>query len=356
MQVTSFTAMTRVLVCMLMSLSCVSQDIHFSQFYMTSLSQNPAMAGYNHDVQAIINYKTQWQSVPTPYKTGAGSFDMKFKKQKASKSFWAGGINFFSDKAGDAQMSTMQANLSLAYHVKVSQYSTFGGGLQAGFAQRSINSSSLQWGNQFDGMNYNGGLATGESSLAAARAYLDCGGGVLWNYNNTSSEKKVAGASDLKITLGASAFHFNQPKYSFYQSSNERLNMKFAVNGTAIISLKNTNIALAPGFFYYRQGGTQEIYAGGMVKYKLGMDSKYTGLQKGAAVSFGGFLRAKDAVIATMLFEYSQYAIGLSYDVNTSPLRTASNGRGGFEISLRFVNPNPFLYKGRGGDRPFGSK
>lgn len=107
-------------------------------------------------------------------------------------------------------------------------------------------------------------------------------------------------------------------------------------------------MALAPGFFYYRQGAVQEIYAGGMIRYKLKQDSKYTGLQKGAAISVGGFIRARDALVATMLFEYSQYAIGLSYDVNTSLLRTASNGRGGFEISLRFVNPNPFLYKGRG--------
>jgi len=340
--------------CMLISLTGLGQDIHFSQFYMTSLSQNPAMAGYNHDIQAILNYKTQWQSVPAAYKTAAGSFDMKVNKRKASKGFLGAGLNFFSDKAGSAQMSTMQANFSLAYHARVARYATLGGGIQAGFAQRSINSSSLQWGNQFDGMDYDAGLATGETGGAASRAFVDCGAGILWNYNNTSTEKNVAGTSDLKVTFGASVFHLNQPKYSFYQSSNEKLNMKYVAHGTAIVSLKGSSIAIAPGFFYYRQGGAQEIYAGGMLKYKLGMDSKYTGLQKGAAVSFGGFVRARDAIIATTLIEYSQFAIGLSYDVNTSLLRTASNGRGGFEISLRFVNPNPFLYKGH--DRPYGSK
>ncbi len=341
-------------VCLLGSVVAVGQDIHFSQFYMTSLSQNPAMAGYNHDIQAILNYKTQWQSVPAPYKTAAGSFDMKLNKRKASKGFLCGGLNFFSDKAGSARMSTMQANFSLAYHVRLAKFSTLGGGLQGGFAQRSLNTSTLQWGNQFDGMNYDAGLATGEMPILASRSFADCGAGILWNYNNNSSEKNVAGPSDMKITFGLSAFHLNRPKYSFYQSGNEKLYIKYVAHGTAIVSLKGTNIALAPGFFYYRQGGAQEIYAGGMIKYKLGMDSKYTGLQKGAAVSFGGFARAKDAFIGTMLLEYSQFALGLSYDVNISPLRTATNGRGGFEISLRFVNPNPFLYKSH--DRPFGSK
>lgn len=343
-----FTLRLCTFVFVLLNLSSLGQDIHFSQFYMTSLSQNPAMAGYNHDFQALLNYKTQWQSVPSPYKTMAGSFDAKFKKEKVTKGFWAGGINFFNDKAGDARMNTMQANLSLAYHVHMSRYSTFGGGLQAGFAQRSINSANLQWGNQFDGMNYNPSFSTGETGIPMARAYVDCGAGVLWNYNNTSTERNVAGNSDLKITLGASAFHLNQPKYSFYQTNAERLDMKFVVHGNALVSLKNTNIGIAPGFFYYRQGGTQEIYAGGMLRYKLGQDSKYTGIQKGASISLGGYWRTKDAVIATLLFEYSQYAIGFSYDVNTSYLRTASSGRGGFEISLRYVNPNPFLYKSKG--------
>lgn len=328
--------------------SLFAQDIHFSQFYMTSLSQNPAMAGYSHDFQGILNYKTQWQSVPSPYKTMAGSFDTKFKKQKVTKGFWAGGLNFFSDKAGDSRMSTMQANLSAAYHVHFSRFSTLGGGLQAGFAQRSINATSLQWGNQFDGMDYNPTFSTGETGVPLARAYLDFGAGVLWNYNNNSTERNVTGNSDLKITLGASVFHLNTPKYSFYQVNSEKLNMKYVAHGNALVSLKNTNIGIAPGFFYYRQGPVQEIYFGSMVRYKLRQDSKYTGLQKGASISLGGYWRAKDAVVATMLFEYSQYAIGFSYDVNTSKLRTVSNGRGGFEISLRYVNPNPFLYKSKG--------
>jgi len=332
----------------LLIFSAKGQDIHFSQFYMTSLTQNPAMAGYSHDLQAILNYKSQWQSIPSPYKTAAGSFDMKLNKKKAGKGFWAGGANFFSDKAGDGQMGTVQSNLSLAYHVRTARYATFGGGLQAGFVQRSINASALQWGNQYDGQVYNPTLPTGESAGMMSRSYLDLGAGILYNYNNTAGEKNVTDNHDLKVNLGASVFHINQPRYSFYQNSNEKLNIKYVAHGTALVSLKNSNVAFAPGFFYYRQGATQEIYAGSMVRYKLRQDSKYTGLQKGAAISVGGFLRARDALVATMLFEYSQYAIGLSYDVNTSRLRTASSGRGGFEISLRFVNPNPFLYKSRG--------
>jgi type IX secretion system PorP/SprF family membrane protein len=324
-----------------------AQDIHFSQFYMAPLTQNPALAGYNHDYQAILIYKTQWQSVPSPYKTSAGSFDMKLGKKKANKGFLATGVNFLSDKAGDSQMGTTMADLSLVYHVRVSRYGTLGGGLQGGFVQRTINTSAMQWGNQFDGVKYNSALESGETAGSINKTYADFGGGVLWNYNNTAGEKNVTDNHDLKVNIGASAFHLNRPKYSFY-GGNERLDIKYVVHGSALISRKNSNIAYNPGFMFYRQGAVQEIYAGGLIRYKLNQDSKYTGLHKGAAISFGGFVRAKDAAVAAMLFEYSHYAVGFSYDINTSPLRTASNARGGFEISLRFVNPNPFLYKGRG--------
>lgn len=325
----------------------ISQDIHFSQFFMAPLSQNPALAGYNHDYQVILNYKTQWQSVSAPYKTMAGSFDMRLGKKKANKGFWAAGVNLFNDEAGDGQLKTMQGNLSVAYHVRLSRYSTLGLGPQAGFVQRSISASAYQWGSQYNGQKYDPTVISGEMNGTILKTFADFGGGMLYNYNNTSGERNVTDNHELKAHIGVAAFHLTQPNYSFYDTK-DKLNIKYVAHGGALWSKKNSNVAYNPGFMYYRQGNLQEIFAGGMIRYKLNQDSKYTGLQKGAALSIGGYMRARDAFIASMLFEYSSYAIGFSYDVNTSALRVASNMRGGFEISIRYVNPNPFLYRGHG--------
>jgi hypothetical protein len=70
--------------------------------------------------------------------------------------------------------------------------------------------------------------------------------------------------------------------------------------------------------------------------------SKYTKNKKPAAFSIGGYYRMEDAFIAVAKFEYSNYSIGFSYDVNLSKLRTVSKARGGFEISLRFISPSAF--------------
>ncbi|HEV7229738.1 MAG TPA: PorP/SprF family type IX secretion system membrane protein [Bacteroidia bacterium] len=319
-----------------------AQDVHFSQFYMSPLTQNPGLTGAVYDLQAILNYKNQWQSVGAPYTTYAFSYDMRLTNRKHKKGFWAAGINAYSDRSGDARIGLTQANLSAAYHVHLDEYNTLGAGLQGGFAQRSIGYGALQWGNQFNGSNYDPGMPSLEPVSNAAFTYLDMGGGVVWNYNNTSGSKNVTDNHDLKITLGASVFHPNQPRYSYYNDG-DRLYMKAVFHGNALISIPSTSLALAPGFMYYRQGNTQELYAGALIRYKIRQDSKYTGFEKGAAISAGAYYRAQDAVAAMVLLEYANYSIGMSYDLNTSSLRSASSLRGGLEISLRFVTPNPFL-------------
>jgi hypothetical protein len=115
------------------------------------------------------------------------------------------------------------------------------------------------------------------------------------------------------------------------------------VHGDAVLSFPGTSLALVPGFMITRQGNVQEIVAGSMLRYKLRQESKFTGFEKGAAISLGGYYRVGDGIATTMLLEYANYAIGFSYDLNTSGLKTASMIRGGMEVTLRFVTPNPFL-------------
>jgi len=316
-----------------------AQDIHFSQFYMSPLTMNPSLAGAEHDLQAVLNYKSQWQSVTNPYKTMGCSFDMRVKNSDAG--ILAAGANFFSDKAGDAAMGTTEGGLSLAYHARMNTYHTLGGGLQAGFAQRKIRYDALQWGNQYDGTSFNSAISSGEAAGMPSFTRMDLSCGITWNYNNTSGRKSVTNNHDQRFTLGLAAFHLNRPNYSFYGGS-EKLFIRYVAHGKALISVPNSNVAFAPGFMYTRQGPAQEIYAGSLVRFLIGQDSKYTGFKQGAAVSFGGFLRAQDAVAAVVLLEFANYAMGFSYDINTSKLKTSSNARGGFEVSLRFVTPNPF--------------
>jgi hypothetical protein len=43
-----------------------------------------------------------------------------------------------------------------------------------------------------------------------------------------------------------------------------------------------------------------------------------------------------DAFILSTRFDYENFALGFSYDINTSSLNTATDGNGGFELSLQY--------------------
>ena len=54
-----------------------SQDIHYSQFYSSPLTLNPALTGVNDCTYRIAAmYRNQWQSVTDPYQTPSISFDI----------------------------------------------------------------------------------------------------------------------------------------------------------------------------------------------------------------------------------------------------------------------------------------
>lgn len=322
----------------LVNVSAVAQDIHFSQFDETQLQLDPADAGVQHDVRIVTNYKNQWQSVGSPYKTFALAGDVRLLRDK--KHHLGLGLDLFSDKSGDANLKSTQVNLSLSGIINVSEYSKVSAGIMTGLAQRSITVDGLEWGNQYDGMSYNAALPTGETATASAFNFVDLGAGIQYSYGN--SEMYISANDARRINIGVSIFHPHNPTYTFYGDSRQILHTKYVFHGNAAIGVKNTNLVVKPSYIVFLQGATREITPGLTFQYILQEGSKYTKNKKPAAFSLGGYYRMEDAFIAVAKFEYSNYSIGFSYDVNLSKLRTVSKARGGFEISLRFISPSAF--------------
>lgn len=335
-----------------------SQDLHFSQYTQTPSLINPALTAASNTLRASIIYKDQWRGVTVPYKTFGASFEMKFKasnwekaddnKTKAYKksvSRLAGGLSFYSDKAGDGNMGTSQVNLSLASFIPLNVKNSLSVGLQASVVQRTVDFSKLIFPDQYNGTSYDPTINNGENVGSQNFIYPDFAGGVNWSYG--FSEKRMAANNAFKANVGVSMYHINEPKQKFLSGSNEKLNSKYVLHGDFLIGITNTNMALAPSYLLQFQGPSKEIIIGLMTKYYFKEDSKYTGFIKRTALGIGAAYRNLDALILSVQIESGQYAVGFSYDLNTSKLTPASTGRGGPEIFLRFITPNPFLYQMR---------
>lgn len=313
-----------------------AQDIHFSQALSSPLTLNPALAGVNAPITAIVNYRSQWRSVASPYSTIAASYDMRINENRRQRrGILAFGVNFLNDKAGDARISTTNASLNLAYHLIIDDRSTIGLGIYTGFGQRSIDAAGGKWGSQFDGSAYNPGLSTGETFLRDQFSFLDVGTGFVYSFKN--SEKYMTSNDQKEFSFGGAVYHLSRPNYSFLSSNDDRLFMRFTGFAQAIIGISNTKLSIMPAVFYQRQRTAQELLVGSYFRYMVQEQSRITGYNKGTFVSLGAFYRNKDAFVAKAMVEWSDFSLGLAYDVNISTLVNASSARGGFEIFIKYA-------------------
>lgn len=327
---------------MLISSALFAQDVHFSQSTEAPLLLNPSQAGMGHDVLVTLNYKSQWKSVTTPYKTINVGADFTVWGD-AKENHLGLGVNVFSDKAGDGSMGTTFGCLDIAGVLRATGNNLISGGISFGFGQRKLAYNNLTWNNQYDGLSYNPGLASGEPGTFNNFNMFDVSAGLSWYYGDKTS---TISSNDAKIfAVGFALHHINKPVYSFYGDTDYRLPMKFIAHGKADIGIKNYSLILEPSYLVMIQGGHHEITPGMIVKYTPREASRYTGRIKASAFCLGGYYRHKDAFVACVRYEYSYWSAGFSYDVNISNLNTASQAKGGFEISLRFMSPDPFGHK-----------
>lgn len=326
-----------IIICSGLGIAIQAQDIHFSQFNLSPLIQNPAFAGALYRMEANINYRSQWRSITVPYKTFAASGMLRISRNKKAKKFFGLGLQLFNDVTGDGKLTTTSANLALAYHLSIDKFNKIGLAFGGGYGIRKINAQNFQWGSQFENGAFNANAFSGEEYGVMTNGYFDASTGLIWTRNNNSGRIKVQGNNFNEGSAGIALMHWNRPVYSFVDDS-ERLYAKWVLHGNYLWSIPNTFIAINPSFLAYKQGPNKVSMLGGMVRYDLKNASKYTGMYENLGAFLGMYYRTGDAIVISSMLDLGNYLIGFSYDANLSNLRHSTNGRGGFEISLRFKN------------------
>jgi len=163
--------------------------------------------------------------------------------------------------------------------------------------------------------------------------------GLAWSYATESST--ISSGDAIYTSAGIAVYHVNAPKL---KHDAELLYRELVIHAGAYLPIKNTTLAVVPNFVMMLQGPSTEVNVGALIRHSIREESKYTGFLKETAVYFGVYSRLGDAVIPTVMFEMTRYALGISYDIVSSDLQEAAGGKGGIEVSFTFINPNPFKY------------
>ena len=326
---------------MLCGASVMGQDIHFSQFYMSPLNLNPAMTGVmNCKNRAIVNYRNQWSQVlkGDAYNTYSVSYDQKVAVGRSD--FFGIGGTLWGDTAGELNYGTTQGRISFSYSKKMggyrksARYLVFGA--DAGVTQRRIDLENARWPSQHDG---NGGfdrtLPGGDANIQDTDfLHGDLSAGLL--FFNVMDEKS-------NYYIGLALHHLNQPGVTFLQDANESLTSRLTLHAGGEFAM-NRDFSILPGIIYMSQGQHREINAGASARFNLGSRTDGQSWQLGGWYRIGNQVDGgihSDAIILSTRFDYGNYGIGFSYDINVSKLRDAGSFNGSFEFSLNYLICGP---------------
>jgi len=312
-----------------------AQDIHFTQFDMAPLVINPAFTGmFSGRVRAAAIYRRQWASVTAPYVTFGASVDMPLVVER-NGDYLSGGLQLYKDQAGDGNLSNFTGMLSIAYHksfgVLDDRNSDLAVGLQAGYAQKSIDLSKLYFGDEFSNGTFTPGISQ--------EYHLGIGNSVNYYLVNAGISFSHRSSENFAFTLGVAGNNLNQPNDAIEKKQNSQTGLDMRLTAEAGVNWRvGPRLSLRPAVLFQSQASASELIAGNEFHYAMGSDpySAYT-----TAVFLGGWYRTADAVMITAGVELKSLRIGVAYDYNISTLNAVSNGNGGIEVAIRYLLPNP---------------
>lgn len=299
-----------------------AQDLHFSQFFNSPLSTNPANTGFipDGDYRLGVNFRDQWSSImAVPYKTMSAFGDVQIMKNQ-DQSGWVGiGGLVLRDVAGSGNLTSTKLYGSVAYHQMLGYSSLLSLGFNVGYANKRINTTNLKFPDQFDGKFFDNKIPTTAILDKNNIGYLDMQVGM--NYAYFPTEK-------IYVNTGFSVHHVNRPQESFFESSgfNNRVPRRYIgfLNGSFMV---NDQWILNPNAYFTMQAKSSELVAGLNAHYNLSGDGEY--------VLMGGlYYRLKESIIPLIGLGYKDYAFTFTYDATMSSLKNYNNTRGAYEFSL----------------------
>jgi type IX secretion system PorP/SprF family membrane protein len=304
------------------SLLSHGQDLHFSQFFNSPLTTNPANTGFipDADYRLGINYRTQFSNIMSaPYKTMSAFGDAQLFRDKLENGWLGLGGVILSDVAGSGSLRSTKLYGSIAYHQMLGNSSLLSAGFNVGWASKRIDITKLKFPDQFDGKFFDNALPTSVSFANTSVDYMDVQVGM--NYAYFPQE-------NVYINAGYSIHHVNRPKETFFNdlSNAGRIPMRHIGFVNAILKVAD-RVIINPNIYYTNQAKASSLV--------LGLNANYNLSEFGEKQFIAGvYYRYKDAAIPMVGLETNNLRFTFSYDATISSLSKFNNYRGASEISI----------------------
>lgn len=316
---------------LLTALTTQAQDPGFSQFFASPLTLNPALTGkFNGVVRVAGNYRNQWPSINNAFITSTVSVDGAiFRNQLPENDTWGLGLMAMSDRTAGGALNTNMVSLSTSYHKSLDEdgYHQIGVGFQGSYVNHTLDGTKLTF---EDGLQLDGTFLPSPTELINSQVvnthFFDMNLGVLYNASTTGNNN---------FYIGASAYHLNHPKLSFMGTDSISVPTRVTVHGGGYFPITGTSSTIYVSAVYNHQPIAHDYVFGGAWAVNANNDEEnpvnfYAGV-------WARFSNLTDAVIPYVGLDFGSFSLGMTYDVNVSSLKPASQSRGGIEISLIYI-------------------
>ncbi len=327
---------------LLISLHVKAQDPVFSQFYNAPLYLNPALIGDYEDFFANVSHRSQYRSLIFPYTTSQFSFMAPLYRDKHLRPeghLGGVGISVYNDEAGEGKnFQSTGANASFAYNVQLAtdNINRFTFALQAGMINRRINTSVLEWGEQYsDLLGFDPNVVPADIDLIQNSTSLDITAGVLWRYYSSVDSRSIR-----SMYAGFATAHLNHPDQSVLEGQKDNLPLLYKLHGGVVFALSE-KFTLSYNFLSQLQDLENQTNFGAFGAYKMPVNT--SGILTNLVTRAGAWYRWKDSFIASVEFLTDNLQFGFSYDWNVTSLKYNNRGTGAYEFTLgyKFFQPAP---------------
>jgi type IX secretion system PorP/SprF family membrane protein len=309
---------------LLMCIAAEAQDPHFSQFFASPLTLNPAFTGkFDGSWRLAANHRDQWPSIPKAYVTSSASIDFGILRSKIPETdTWGIGISGVTDASANNILKLNYGSVSMSYHKSLDEdgYHQIGAGFQGTYSSIGVDVSKLTF---EDMLTQNGftGVTSDILTNGSNQSYFDINAGILYSGSTTGFNN---------FYIGASMYHINRPKVGF-KDKNWYLTGRITVHGGGYFPL-NDQLTVHTSVIHQIQNKASETTLGGALALNLNADN-----DKPTSIYGGAWMRFNDAIIPYVGIEVAGLRIGASYDLNISNLKAATQSRGGTEISIIYI-------------------
>jgi type IX secretion system PorP/SprF family membrane protein len=296
-----------------------AQDFHFSQFYASPLTLNPALTGrFNGDYRLGAIHRSQWSGIQSNsflYQTPGVSSEFNFFNQKASL-----GVLAINDQTNDKTFNTFLGGISFGYKILFER-------LQLSFGIQGTYSTTY-----LDRNKITQGALQIEPTTFENIENFDFNSGIFANYN--FEDENI-------LYFGVAVNHLLSPNDNFViKARDNKLPIKIIFHSGSEIIL-NDKIKLIPGFLFAFQANASESNLGGTINYKLTDKSENNLFLNFGIWSRFNYLKA-ESFIPKFGLEYSNLRLLFSYDYNITNIQNATNISNNktpntFEVSLNII-------------------